>query len=103
MCPSCLRRLLHLGFAESSVACCHAALLATGGLLAQLLVLIAVIGVLLVEGSSGNIVVNSAVFALVGVNILYMLVNIAPFQGSDGARLLTIAKQALSERRGSGT
>jgi Zn-dependent protease len=88
---------------DSPTRLSHAALLAAGGLLAQLLVLVAVISVLLVEGSSGSVVINSAVFALVGVNILYMLVNIAPFQGSDGARLLAIAKQALSERRGRGT
>ncbi|APW36233.1 hypothetical protein RD110_02575 [Rhodoferax koreense] len=77
----------------------HAAFLAAGGLLAQLLVLVITIGFLLVDGSSQSIVVNSAVFALIGVNIVYMLVNLAPFQGSDGARLLVIAKQALSELR----
>jgi Zn-dependent protease len=77
----------------------HAALLAAGGLIAQLVVLIVVVGVLLVVGSSESVVVNGAVFALVPINALYMLVNIAPFRGSDGAVLLSIAKRALSQSR----
>lgn len=71
----------------------HAALLAAGGLIAQLLVLIVVSGLLLVWGSSESVVVNAAVFALVPINALFMLVNIAPFHGSDGAVLLNTAKR----------
>jgi len=76
----------------------QAAFVAAGGLLAQLIILVLTICVLQVNGSSSNHAVNSAVFVLIGANALYMLVNIAPIQGSDGALLLSIAKQALSGR-----
>ena len=76
----------------------QAALVAAGGLLAQLLLLAIALGYLLVKGSSSNHVVNIVFFVFVGANILYMLMNIAPFKGSDGARLLALAKQALRNR-----
>ena len=76
----------------------RAALVAAGGLLAQLLLLALAIGYLQVNGSSSNHAVNSALFVLIGANILYMLVNLAPLRGSDGARLLALAKQSLTER-----
>lgn len=74
----------------------QAALVFAGGLLAQLLVLVLTIGYLQVYGPSSSRVANSAVFVLVGINIIFMLVNLAPTQGSDGSRLLSIAKQALT-------
>jgi len=74
----------------------QAALVAAGGLLAQVILLGLTICFLQINGSSSNHAVNSAVFVLVGANIIYMLVNIAPFQGSDGAHLLAIAKQAFA-------
>lgn len=82
--------------AEAQSRLSHAALFAAGGLLAQLLVLGLTVGFLQVYGSSSNHVINSAVFVLVGANILYMLVNLSPIQGSDGASLLAIAKQAIA-------
>jgi Zn-dependent protease len=85
--------------ADAPTRLSHAALFASGGLLAQLLVLAATLGVLLASGASpSNAVVNSAVFTLVGVNIFFMLANLAPYRGSDGAQLLAVTKRALSER-----
>jgi Zn-dependent protease len=76
----------------------QAALFAAGGLLVQLLVAVLAIGYLLGHGSPSSHAVNSALFVLIGANALYMLMNLAPFQGSDGARLLAIARQVLAER-----
>ena len=76
----------------------HAALFAAGGLLVQLLVAVLAIGYLQVHGSSSSHAINSAFFILIGANVLYMLTNLAPFQGSDGARLLAIARQVWAER-----
>lgn len=84
--------------AEMSSRLSQAALFAVGGLLAQLLVLGLTVGFLQVYGSSSNHAINSAVFVLVGANVLYMLVNLAPLQGNDGARLLAIAKEAIAGR-----
>ena len=50
------------------------------------------------HGSPSSHALNSALFVLIGANVLYMLMNLAPFQGSDGARLLAIARQVLAER-----
>lgn len=89
--------------AEVSNRLSHAAIFAAGGLIAQLLVLGLTLGFLQFYGTSSHHAINSAVFVLVGANILYMLVNIAPIQGSDGAKLLDIAKKAIAlrSRRGS--
>jgi Zn-dependent protease len=76
----------------------QAALFAAGGLLVQLLVAVLAIWYLLGHGSPSSHAVNSALFVLIGANALYMLMNLAPFQGSDGARLLAIARQVLAER-----
>lgn len=80
----------------------QAALVAAGGLLAQLLLLVLTLGYLLVRGAPpSSPAANAALFVLVGANALYMLVNLAPIQGSDGALLLKIARQALAGRRAS--
>lgn len=76
----------------------QAALIFAGGLLTQLLLLAIATGYLQANGSSSNPLVNTALFVFIWANTLYMLMNLAPFKGSDGAHLLTLARQALSER-----
>jgi Zn-dependent protease len=77
----------------------HAALIAASGVIAQFIVLAAVVVLLVVGGVSKSPILNSAVFCLVGANALLIFLNLAPVGGSDGARLVAIAKQALSRRR----
>jgi Zn-dependent protease len=77
----------------------HAAVIVAGGVIAQLVMLVAAVLVLVVWGTSSSPIVNSVVFCLVGVNALYILWNLAPIGGSDGARLVAIARHALFSRQ----
>lgn len=76
----------------------QAAFIFAGGLLTQLLLFAVAAGYLQANGTTSNPLVNAVLFVFIGANTLYMLINLAPFKGTDGAHLLAIARQAFSDR-----
>jgi Zn-dependent protease len=70
-------------------------LLYSGGLLAQLLVLILVVLSLWWFGAPTSLPLNCAVIVLTGGNVVVMLINAIPRGTNDGARIATLVRQAL--------